>query len=96
MIGHLANTLPMLPHQTLYEFCDMLMLNQSDAKTLIALNDGERLDFFDKVLYQLGASAKDIQKALNNKSHELVRRRRLYARTAANWFYSRLTTLGFY
>lgn len=86
----------MLPNHTLSELCDVLTLNQSDAKTLIALNDGERLEFFDKVLSQLEASAKDIQEALNNESDGLVRRRRLYARTAANWFYSRLTISGFY
>lgn len=76
----------MLPDQTLHELCNILLLKQNDAKTLIALEDGKRLDFYDEVLKQLGCSAEDVDSALKTKSHDLVARHRLYAKTSANWF----------
>lgn len=48
-------------------------LTLKDAKTLVALDDGARLDYFDSILYEM------------NKE-DIVQTERQYAITVANWF----------
>lgn len=90
---HIENTLPMLPDQTLHELCNVFHLTQQDAKTLIALDDGERLDYYDEVLCQLGSSVTVVNEALKTKSNDLIAQHRLHAKTSANWFYPHHHTL---
>lgn len=77
----------MLPDQTLHELCNVYQLAQRDAKTLIALDDGERLDYYDEILCQLGSTTMAVNEALKTKSETLITLHRLRAKTLANWLY---------
>lgn len=78
----------MLPDQSIHELCDVLALTLQDAKTLVALDDGNRLDYYDEVLDYLGCSVREVDTALmdENISSGIVARHRKFAKTAANWF----------
>ena len=68
-------------------------LTVKDAKTLVSLDGGERLDYYDQVLEALGCSIETIERAmfddgLTQKAHDpssLIYLRK-GGRTAANWF----------
>ena len=49
VISHVYSTLPELPEQSIKDLVQNSGLSIKDAKTLVALDDGERLEYFDKV-----------------------------------------------
>lgn len=53
LIRHISDTLPELPDTSIKQLVDDFDLTMKDAKTLVALEDGERLSYFDKVLRML-------------------------------------------
>lgn len=81
----------MLPDQSIKELVDVVGLTIKDAKTLVSLDSGERLDYYDEVLDGLGCSVDSIRLALiddasADKGHNYsAARLRKYGRTAANW-----------
>ena len=46
---HISSNLPELPENTIRDLVNNSGLSMKDAKTLVSLDDGERLDYFDKV-----------------------------------------------
>lgn len=50
-----TKTMPQLPDRTVEELVQAQGLTLKDAKTLVELDDGERLDYFDNVCEQLSA-----------------------------------------
>jgi len=81
LVEHISRTLPKLPDDSVCELVEKCGLTHKDAKTLIELDDGARLDYYDKVLECLGRSLSSNDKALAAQS---VQQRRS-AKTAANW-----------
>lgn len=68
-------------------------LTVKDAKTLVSLDDGERLDYYDQVVEALGCSIEQIEHAmfddcLTQKAYDpsSLSYLRNCGRTAANWF----------
>ncbi|KAL8866146.1 MAG: hypothetical protein Q9174_006471 [Haloplaca sp. 1 TL-2023] len=49
LIEHIAQTLPQLPDETIDDLVQTHGLTLKDAKTLVALDNGDRLDYFDDV-----------------------------------------------
>lgn len=49
LIYHIENTIPDLPDNILKDLTTYSGLTSKDAKTLMVLDDGERLDYFDDV-----------------------------------------------
>lgn len=82
----------MLPDQSIKELVDVVGLTIKDAKTLVSLDNGERLDYYDEVLDGLGCSVDSIKLALTDdaagdKAHNpSAAQLRKSAKTAANWF----------
>lgn len=81
----------MLPDQSIQELVDIMGLTLKDAKTLVNLDGGERLDYYDKVLDHLGCSIDRVQgllvdsassKTAGSRSNAQLRKE---AKTAANW-----------
>lgn len=64
LVDSLRNSLPELPDQTLSRTIEDFGLTVKDAKTLLAFDDGERLEFcaetIEKVLQQLAAHETDV------------------------------------
>ena len=54
----------MLPDESIKELVDVVGLTVKDAKTLVSLDGGERLDYYDEVLDDLGCSIDRIKPAL--------------------------------
>lgn len=83
----------MLPDQSIKELVDVVGLTTKDAKTLVSLDSGERLDYYDEVLDGLGCSVDSIKLVLIDdaastdeaRNHSPARLRK-YGKTAANWF----------
>ena len=81
----------MLPDQSIKELVDIVGLTVKDAKTLVTLDGGERLDYYDEVLDHLGCSIDGVERLLiDNASNDEARSRsdvqlRKYAKAAANW-----------
>jgi aspartyl-tRNA(Asn)/glutamyl-tRNA(Gln) amidotransferase subunit B len=73
LIDHLSSTLPMLPDQQAQLLTEQYGLTLKDAKTLIALDDGRRLDYFQDVLTEL------------EKSAMLGKEKKVLGKKAANW-----------
>lgn len=63
----------MLPDESISNLVTTMGLNLKDAKTLVTLDVGARLDYFDNILYEM------------NKQ-KIVQEERHYAKTVANWF----------
>ncbi|MCJ1358676.1 MAG: hypothetical protein MMC33_008676 [Icmadophila ericetorum] len=74
LIDHITSTLPILPDQQINRLISEHSLTLKDAKTLVALEDGERLDYFDIVVSQLSAT-------LGPSKQSKIS----YGKTAANW-----------
>ncbi|KAL8951395.1 MAG: hypothetical protein Q9222_002616 [Ikaeria aurantiellina] len=55
MIAKLSETLPQLPDRTIAELVQHHGLTTKDAKTLVELDDGRRLDYFDDVCEEIAA-----------------------------------------
>ena len=49
LIQHLQDTLPSLPDDIISQLVDECGLSHKDARTLVGLDDGQRLDYFDRV-----------------------------------------------
>lgn len=82
----------MLPHQSIESLVTDPGLTLKDAKTLVSLDSGKRLDYYDEVLDELGCSIDTIERAVleaalryraNSPSATYLRERGI---TAANWF----------
>ncbi|KAL8674298.1 MAG: hypothetical protein Q9168_001291 [Polycauliona sp. 1 TL-2023] len=54
LVSKLAKTLPQFPDQTIRELVEHLGLTTKDAKTLVDLDGGMRLDYFDLVRAEFG------------------------------------------
>jgi aspartyl-tRNA(Asn)/glutamyl-tRNA(Gln) amidotransferase subunit B len=83
LVQHLRKTLPELPDQTVIRVQETYGLSLKDAKTLVSLDDGDRLEFLEEtvrlvldVISTRGASRED-------KSLGAVRQH--YGRIAGNW-----------
>lgn len=50
LVTHVSDTLPQLPDVTIKELVKV-GLTLKDAKTLVSIDDGERLDYFDHVTF---------------------------------------------
>ena len=87
LIEYITTTLPRLPDKLIYELVEICGLTLKDAKTLVELDDGARLDFYDEVLECLGCSMLEMatlpkaDKAMETHSA----RQQEFAITAANW-----------
>lgn len=73
----MTKKLPQLPDQIVEELVQEQGLTIKDAKTLIELNDGERLDYFDLVCQELAA--------LKDSSNLNLESRKKTTVTIANW-----------
>lgn len=82
----------MLPDQSIEELVNVMGLTVKDAKTLISVDNGERLDYYDEVLEELGCSFESMKHVLTDagSSDEACTRSttrlRKYGKTAANWW----------
>lgn len=74
LIDHLTTTLPVLPDEQIRRLVEAYQLSIKDARTLVALDDGDRLDYFDTVVAILSRIANDFNE------HHIQ-----YGKTAANW-----------
>ena len=78
LIDHLTATLPQLPDKAIDELVHDFGLTLKDAKTLVALDDGRRLGYFDEVLAVLARllqendSDPSITKSIKAKHAKLV------------------------
>lgn len=72
LIDHISETLPTLPDESINNLVHTMGLTLKDAKTLITLDDGARIDYFDEILDEM------------NKE-EMVHQEKHYAKTVANW-----------
>ena len=75
LIDHLTTSLPVLPDEQIRRLVGEYQLSIKDARTLVALDDGERLDYFDAVVAILSRIASDFNE------HRIQ-----YGKTAANWY----------
>lgn len=81
----------MLPDESIQDLVRVVGLTIKDAKTLVSLDGGERLDYYDEVLGGLGCSVESIKSVLADvasadeaRGASAVRLQK-YAKTAANW-----------
>jgi aspartyl-tRNA(Asn)/glutamyl-tRNA(Gln) amidotransferase subunit B len=91
VVDHIRNTLPALPDALLLRLTDANFygLLQTDAKILLSLDNGERLDYFENVVENvraLQASSDSTSARPNDKSPDL-------SLTAANWILHELGSL---
>ena len=73
-MAHVSDTLPKLPEDTIKDLVENSGLTIKDAKTLVALDDGDRLEYFDEVrlsCHEQGVGLKDGSQQFD--------------RTVANW-----------
>ena len=49
MITRISDTLPELPEHTVKDLVENSGLSVKDAKTLVSLDDGDRLEYFDEI-----------------------------------------------
>jgi hypothetical protein len=81
----------MLPDESIQELVSVVGLTIKDAKTLVSLDGGERLDYYDEVLDGLGCSVESIKHVLTDAASadearsDSATRLRKYGKTAANW-----------
>lgn len=55
LVDHLRNTLPELPDETVERIQDVYGLSEKDAKTMISLDDGDRVEFMEETVHLLQA-----------------------------------------
>ncbi len=67
----------MLPDISISRLVNNLGLTLKDAKILVAIDDGARLDYFDEILDALNCAAKNSEDILQERQ---------YAKIVANWF----------
>ncbi|KAA6409048.1 MAG: glutamyl-tRNA(Gln) B subunit [Lasallia pustulata] len=82
LIEHLRNTLPILPDASIQKLVNDLEITIKDAKTIVALDDGERLDYFYEVMACLQDSMNDPNSTEDFGKTQVYHKT---ARTAANW-----------
>lgn len=82
LIEHLRKTLPILPDESIDELVNDLEITLKDAKTIVALDDGERLDYFHEVMACLRNSMADPNSTEDFGKTQAYRKT---AKTAANW-----------
>lgn len=82
LIEHLRKTLPILPDESIQELVSNLEITLKDAKTIVALDDGERLDYFHNVMACLRDSMGDSNATDDFDKTPMYRK---MAKTAANW-----------
>ena len=81
-------TMPELPHDSIQELVNVCDLTIKDAKTLVELDGGSRLDYYDEILEHLGCSLPIMAATVTSGIglHAQSLRQRLVAKTAANWY----------
>lgn len=82
LIEHLRKTLPILPDESIQQLVGDLEITLKDAKTMVALDDGERLDYFHEVMARLRDSMGDSNATEDVYQTSMYRKT---AKTAANW-----------
>ena len=90
---HIIVNMPDLPNDSIHELVHFRDLTLKDAKTLVELDDGSRLDYYDEVLDHLGCSLRAIAASSMNNTilqAQSARQRKL-AKTAANWYATLIT-----
>lgn len=50
MVEYIRQTMPQLPDSSVNELMGCTNLNPKDVQTLVTLNDGARLDYYDEIL----------------------------------------------
>jgi aspartyl-tRNA(Asn)/glutamyl-tRNA(Gln) amidotransferase subunit B len=78
LVNHLANTLPVLPDEQVKELVETFGLSNKDAKTIVLLDHGDRVDYFHAVVAKL----QDALPAVPLKE---------LGRSTANWYVKSLT-----
>ena len=74
----------MLPDDSIANLVNDLELTLKDAKTLVALDNGARLDYFDSILDEL-AVLRYREISSEQEWQEWGLQDRKYAKTVANW-----------
>ncbi|KAF2402136.1 hypothetical protein EJ06DRAFT_520215 [Trichodelitschia bisporula] len=82
LVARLRETLPALPDELSDELTTKFGLTIKDAKTLLSLDDGDRLDYYFDVVDQLGGHADSGRVAGNWVLHELGG---LFSKAEATW-----------
>lgn len=82
LIEHVQKSLPELPEKTVGELVSEHGLTIKDAKTLVDLEDGARLDYFDTVLEELNSILTLEQVAVSKGKTKEIRKLGV---VAANW-----------
>lgn len=93
LIDHLESNLPDLPHKIIDDLVANSNLTPKDAGTLVALDDGERLDYFDEVRSHwnrltLESALKEQSKLSINEASSSARSMedfKGFEKTIANW-----------
>ncbi|KAL8822294.1 MAG: hypothetical protein Q9191_006968 [Dirinaria sp. TL-2023a] len=80
LIDHISSTLPELPDQSIHNLTHELGLQLKDAKIIVASDNGEQLQYFDKTLSSL---IRLVGEDGNEGATEEATQR--YARLVANW-----------
>ena len=79
----------MVPDQSIHELVNVLGVTLKDAKTLVTVDNGARLDYYDEVLTQLARTDREVGHSVSTDQYtdrQWPRQTRTYARTVANWF----------
>ncbi|KAL8786303.1 MAG: hypothetical protein Q9195_008263 [Heterodermia aff. obscurata] len=90
LITHISETLPELPDTSIKELVDEFKLTLKDAKTLISVDDGKRLAYFDQVLAGLvktlqSGECPDLPEQYLRDPSITKADKTEYARLVANW-----------
>ena len=73
MIDHISISLPVLPDEQIKRLTEDHQISLKDAKTLVELDDGERVDYFDAILSIMDVELLSQQEGMNP------------SKTTANW-----------
>lgn len=79
----------MLPDESIDHLVNTFGLTLKDAKTLVSLDDGARLDYFDGILTELGQPAENIKELSQNTLEDAIPQYVKYGKTVANWLVHR-------
>ncbi|KAL8664113.1 MAG: hypothetical protein Q9202_003297 [Teloschistes flavicans] len=83
LVQSIAAKLPQLPDQTIGELVQEHGLTLKDAKTLVALDDGERLDYYDSVRHELANLRTESSNSTNPVEQDADQKKSNI--TVANW-----------
>lgn len=85
MVEHVSKSLPMLPDETVEYLVNTLDLTLKDAKTLVALDNGARLDYFDEIMTEFGQPADNLKEVIRAMPKDSIPEYQKYAKAVSNW-----------